>query len=55
MSATTRTWRSIHDYVKKVYTLSSAKFTKLCLFLKKVFISKEYFNMCESFMAQKQT
>lgn len=53
MSTTTRTLRSIPDYVNKVYTLSSAKFTKLCLL--QVFISKEYFNMCESFMAQKQT
>lgn len=53
MSATTRTWRSIYDYVKKVYTLSSAKFTRLCLL--QVFVSNEYFNMCEFFMAQKQT
>lgn len=53
MSATTRTSRSIHDNVKKVYTLSSAKFNKLCHL--QVFISNEYFNMCEFFMAQKQT
>lgn len=52
MSANKRNSRSIHDYIKKVYTLSSANFTSFVFFK---YLFQINILMCEFFMAQKQT